>query len=129
MAENLIYKNRKYMFQFPENVSSEKQKEYMDIVNKKFDSDDFVVIDPKIKVYPKHDSYTESKIDEPKKEEKKEESKIEETKKEEPKVEVKKTEEQKKETKIEKIDTPTSVESTKKDSEHPLIQKSENDSE
>ncbi len=53
--EQIIEKNRKYLFQFPDEVSSEKQAEYLNKVNKELETNDFVAIDPKVKIYPKSD--------------------------------------------------------------------------
>jgi len=51
MATKIIEKDKRYMVQFPEGTSSEKQAEYMGKVQEKLKSEQFVVIDPKIKLY------------------------------------------------------------------------------
>ena len=99
-----IEKNKKYMLQFPEDVSTDKQAEYLKKLDSKLQTDRFVVVDSKIKVFPATESETkeEEKKDVPKTGDNKEptgETKTEEGK--ESKEENKQPEEKKSETNTE----------------------------
>lgn len=116
MAKNkeYIYKNRKYAFQFPEEVSTEDQAKYLKEVQKAFEKDDIVTIDSKIKVFPQ--DYQEEKEVEVKEEAKPAEN-VEvkkqdpvEDKKDEPTPEPKKAEEPKAEPEAKKDDAAAPVE-------------------
>lgn len=51
-----IEKNKKYMLQFPEHVTTDKQEEYLKKLDSKLQTDRFVVVDSKIKVFPASES-------------------------------------------------------------------------
>lgn len=55
VEENILKKGKKYMLQFPDGTSSEHQKEYLNTVDKAFETEDRVSIDPKIKIFPKYE--------------------------------------------------------------------------
>ena len=77
-TKKIVEKHKKYIMQFPEGTSAEKQGEYLKKVEEKMDSGDrFVVIDPKIKVYESSskEEITEITPDAPKTEEVKEDGK------------------------------------------------------
>lgn len=116
MVENkqYVYKNRKYAFQFPEDVSSDDQAKYLNALNDAWEKDDVVTIDPKIKVYEK--DYQETvKTEEPKAESTDSATDIPaETTKEEPKEEpvVETPKETKSEVKVTKVETTPKEEKT-----------------
>ena len=66
IKKEIIERNRKYLFQFPEGTSGEKQEEYFTKLNKALEKDSFVAVDPKIKILPASDSHlVETEIPDP----------------------------------------------------------------
>ncbi len=55
--KQIITKSKKYMLQFPESVSTDDQKKYLQSVSKSFEESDLVVIDSKIKIYSKEEHF------------------------------------------------------------------------
>jgi len=111
VKKQIITKSKKYMLQFPSEVSTEDQKKYLQSVNDSFKESDLVVIDSKIKIYSKEEHF-EKELPEDK-EKKKEETADKPADKTEDKTEEKKEEvkEEKKEekpenVKVEKVGTP-----------------------
>lgn len=80
--ENVIKKNKKYLWKFPEEMKTSEKAEYIDRVKKRLETDDWVVIDSKINIYPHEDELASQSKPEEKKEEKKEEVKTGEVKNE-----------------------------------------------
>jgi hypothetical protein len=50
-TQQTIEKHKKYLFQFPEGTETEKQVEYLKKINDSLESNDYVAVDPKIKIY------------------------------------------------------------------------------
>lgn len=50
-TKKYIEKNKKYLFSFPEGTTAEKQAEYLQKVSEKLKTDQFVAIDPKIRIH------------------------------------------------------------------------------
>ncbi len=66
IKKTIVEKNRKYMLQFPEGTNTDKQTEYFGKLNAALEKDQFVAVDPKIKVFPATDSHVvEEEIPDP----------------------------------------------------------------